>query len=161
MSSLQPSQQQHLHYSNHNSNQHPDAFYLPRPADDRIIEELFLALMQKRGSQNIPEQARRQMFAYPPDKKWTLVYQDRLSEWQSERKRRTKARQTIVGADGVPTLAGAAHEEGSPEWYVRKVMEDSLSAKDLSSLGVSLRTAPIRHVFSPLPLATPPPSTAQ
>ncbi len=123
---------------------HHDGFYLPRPADDRVLEEQFLALMHKRGSQNIPEQARRQMLAYPPAKKWTLIYQDRLAEWQAEQKRRTYARQTIIGADGMPTTLGRADEEGSPEWYVRKIMDDTISAKQLSSLGVSLRTQPIR-----------------
>ncbi|KAI9882939.1 MAG: hypothetical protein M1823_005310 [Watsoniomyces obsoletus] len=127
---------------------HHDGFYLPRPADDRVLEEQFLALMHKRGSQNIPEQARRQMLAYPPAKKWTLIYQDRLAEWQAEQKRRTYARQTIIGADGMPTTLGRADEDGSPEWYVRKIMEDTISAKQLSSLGVSLRTQPISWVKS-------------
>ena len=105
--------------------------------------------MQKRGSQNIPEQVRQQMKAYPPAKKWTLIYQDRLTEWQSEQKRRTFARQTIIGADGLPTALGRADEEYSPEWYVRKVMNDTITQKELSSLSVSLRTQPIRFVHPP------------
>jgi cytokinesis protein len=43
----------------------PDGFSLTKPTDDRVIEEQFLALMQKRGWHNLPEQARRQMQAYP------------------------------------------------------------------------------------------------
>lgn len=43
----------------------PDSFSLTKPTDDRVIEEQFLALMQKRGWHNLPEQARRQMQAYP------------------------------------------------------------------------------------------------
>lgn len=124
---------------------HNEGFSLQRPSDD-VIEQQFLALMQKRGSQNIPEQARRQMLAYPASKKWTLIYQDKLTEWQGEQKRRTHARQTIVGPDGHLTAMARADEEGSPEWYVKKVMDDSISAKQLSSLSVSLRTQPIRFV---------------
>lgn len=123
----------------------PDGFNLPRPADDRVIEEQFLALMQKRGWHNLPDQARRQMMAYPASKKWTLVYQDRLTEWQGEKKRRTTARHTGVYGQAMDMLANA-DEEGTPEWYVKKVMDNSITAKQLQSLSVSLRTQPIGWV---------------
>jgi cytokinesis protein len=117
----------------------PEGFNLPQPTDERIIEEQFFALMNKRGWQQLPEQARRQMMAYPASKKWTLIHQDKLTEWNSERKRRT----TIASADGYGSL-GTSFEEGSPEWFVRKVMDDSITAKQLGSLSVSLRTQPMR-----------------
>ena len=122
----------------------PDGFNLPRPNDDRIIEAQFVDLMHKRGWHNLPEQARRQMMAYPPAKKWTLVHQDKLTEWQGEQKRRQTARQTILSSDGTGSILSKSDEEGSPEWYVRRVMSDSITAKQLGSLSVSLRTQPIR-----------------
>lgn len=115
--------------------------YLSRPRDDRIVDQLFLDLMQKRGWQNLPEQAKRQMLSYPASKKWTLVHQDRLTELQGEQKRRQNARQTY-GHDN----PHRADEEGSPEWYVKKVMDDTITSKQLASLSVSLRTQPIRYV---------------
>jgi cytokinesis protein len=121
----------------------PQGFYLPRPDDDGVIEQQFIELMHKRGWQNLPEQARRQMLAYAPAKKWTLVHQDRLTEWQGEQKRKQHNRQTYGTADGGVGVIGRSDEEGSPEWYVRKVMEDSITAKQLGSLSVSLRTQPI------------------
>lgn len=125
----------------------PDGFNLPRPADDRVIEAQFIDLMHKRGWHNLPEQARRQMMAYPPAKKWTLVHQDKLTEWQGEQKRRQSARPlTVLGPDGTPNIVARSEEEGSPEWYVRKVMDDTITAKQLGSLSVSLRTQPIRSV---------------
>ena len=81
--------------------------------------------------------------AYPAAKKWTLVHQDKLTEWQGEQKRRQHARQTINGVDIYGALQ-RADEEGSPEWYVKKVLDDSINAKQLQSLSVSLRTQPIR-----------------
>lgn len=45
-----------------------DGFSLTRPDDDRITEHMFYELMQKRGWHNLPEQARRQMQAYPSSK---------------------------------------------------------------------------------------------
>ncbi|KAF7935426.1 uncharacterized protein EAE97_008333 [Botrytis byssoidea] len=123
----------------------PDGFKLNKPNDDRVIEEQFLSLMQKRGWHNLPDQARRQMMAYTPAKKWTLVHQDRLTEWQGEQKRRTNARQTGQYGSAMEMLLNA-EEEGTPEWFVRKVMDNSISAKQLQSLAVSLRTQPIGWV---------------
>lgn len=120
----------------------PEGFVLHRPTDDRIIEKEFLDLMLKRGWKSLPEQAKRQMEAYPISKKWTLVHQDRLAEWQAEQKRRHMARSTITSNDGVGIL-GRADEEGSPEWFVRKLLDNSISPKQLQSLSVSLRTQPI------------------
>ena len=130
----------------------PDGFHLPRPTDEHVIEAQFIALMHKRGWQNLPDQARRQMMAYPAAKKWTLVHQDKLTEWQGEQKRRQHARQTINGADGYGALQ-RADEEGSPEWYVKRVLDDSINAKQLQSLSVSLRTQPIRYVCHSLILS--------
>lgn len=121
----------------------PNDNYLTRPRDDRVVDQLFLELMQKRGWQNLPDQAKRQMLSYPASKKWTLVHQDRLTELQGEQKRRQNARQTH-GHEGMPGLLERADEEGSPEWYVKKVMDDTITSKQLASLSVSLRTQPIR-----------------
>ena len=123
----------------------PDSASLQRPSDDRIIEKEFMELMLKRGWKSMPEQARRQMEAYPISKKWTLVYQDRLAEWQGEQKRRAQARNTITNGDGLGLL-GRADEEGSPEWYVRRVLDGTVTTKQLQSLAVSLRTQPIGWV---------------
>ncbi|MCJ1226745.1 hypothetical protein MMC12_003398 [Toensbergia leucococca] len=122
----------------------PEGFTLPRPSDERVIEEQFEALMYKRGWQHLPEQARRQMQAYPASKKWTLIHQDKLTEWQGEQKRRTHARQTMASSDGSPAMLARADEEGSPEWYVKKVMNDSIDMQQLGSLIVILRTQPVK-----------------
>ncbi|QIX01463.1 hypothetical protein AMS68_006980 [Peltaster fructicola] len=126
----------------------PEGFHLQRPKDDRIIEREFLELMHKRGWKSLPEQARRQMEAYPINKKWTLVHQDRLSEWQGEQKRRTMARTTMQQQDGQlqGSIITRADEEGSPEWYVKKLLDNSITPKQIQSLAVSLRTQPINWV---------------
>lgn len=116
----------------------PKGFNLQQPTDERVINEQFIDLMNKRGWQQMPEQARQQMMNYPASKKWTMIHQDRLTEWNSEQKRRT----ILTSSDG--SILGIAFEEGSPEWFVRKVMDDSITAKQLGSLSVSLRTQPMR-----------------
>lgn len=151
-SSLSPSQASHReshrltklpHYNSSSTSVGHDG--LDKPTDDRVIEEMFLALMQKRGWHNLPDQARRQMMAYPAAKKWTLVHQDRLTEMQGEQKRRTTARQTGQYGNAMEMILNA-EEEGTPEWFVRKVMDNSITAKQLQSLAVSLRTQPIGWV---------------
>ncbi|KAK0716141.1 hypothetical protein B0H67DRAFT_582474 [Lasiosphaeris hirsuta] len=70
-----------------------DGFNLQRPDDNLVIEEMFGALMRKRGWTILPDQAVNQMLSYPPEKKWTLIYQDRLVEWLGQQ--RSLARQRM------------------------------------------------------------------
>jgi cytokinesis protein len=120
-------------------------FNLTKPTDDRVIEEQFLALMQKRGWHNLPEQAIRQMTAYPAAKKWTLVHQDRLTEWQTKQKQLALPQQVGQYGAAMGVLAGD-DEEGTPEWFVRRVIDNRITAKQLLALSVSLRTQPIGWV---------------
>ncbi|KAM7217852.1 cytokinesis protein sepA [Rhypophila decipiens] len=140
---------QHSHRDSHRLTkttggyQSTETFSFPKPDDDNVIEQMFLALMQKRGWHNLPDQAKRQMLAYPPVKKWTLIHNDRLTEWQGEQKRRQTAK---MGQYSSVDIAQSSDEEGSPEWYVRKVMDNSLDSKGLASLEVNLRTQQIGWV---------------
>ncbi|CAI6096329.1 unnamed protein product [Clonostachys chloroleuca] len=120
-----------------------DGFHFPKPDDDSVVDEMFLQLMQKRGWHNLPEQARRQMVAYPSQKKWMLLHQDRLTEWQGEQKRRQSARPNQYATPDITTYSD---EEGTPEFYVRRVMEDKLDSKGMGSLEVNLRTQQIGWV---------------
>jgi cytokinesis protein len=111
-----------------------------------VVEKEFLELMLKRGWKSLPEQARRQMEAYPISKKWTLVHQDRLAEWQGEQKRRMTHRPSGPSNNEGFAVYGRADEEGSPEWYVKKILDNTITQKQLQSLSVSLRTQPIAWV---------------
>jgi cytokinesis protein len=71
------------------------------------------------------------MLSYPAPKKWTLIQSDALQEYQHERKRAT------IGPEG---------DRSAPEWYVRRIVDGSISIKELGSLSVSLRTQPIGWV---------------
>ncbi|KAF3920359.1 hypothetical protein ABW20_dc0101868 [Dactylellina cionopaga] len=138
------------------------AFYLEKPKDERVIEQMFYDLMNRRDFKNLPEQAKRQMQAYPASKKWTLIYQDKLSEFEADRRRdaaKEKAQSMAVSAAGVVGVAAGvgglkwqdAVDEGSPQWYVRKLYSDCqgghpITAQQLQSLAVSLRTQPLLWV---------------
>lgn len=109
-----------------------DALSLERPKDDRAVEQMFHELMIKRGYMALPEPARQQMMAYPVSKKWIMVHQDKLADMQAEIKRRNAA--AVSGRE----------DEDSPEFYIKRIQDGSISAKQLGSLSVSLRTQPIR-----------------
>ncbi|KAF2688727.1 FH2-domain-containing protein [Lentithecium fluviatile CBS 122367] len=121
-----------------------NGFSIQRPPD-HVVEQEFMNLMVKRGWKSLPEQARRQMEAYKIDKKWTLVYQDKLAEFKHEEKKRQTHRTTYMGGAN-PDILARAEEDGSPEWYVKKVMDNSITIKQMSSLEISLRTQPIAWV---------------
>lgn len=120
-------------------------FSVQRPPD-HVVEKEFMNLMVKRGWKSLPEQARRQMEAYKIDKKWTLVYQDKLAEFKHDEKKRQTQRSTYVPGTSREDILVRAEEEGSPEWYVKKVMDNSITIKQMSSLEISLRTQPIAWV---------------
>ncbi|KAI5283384.1 hypothetical protein KEM54_002169, partial [Ascosphaera aggregata] len=140
------SPQPHIVYSSPPPVPNNQDAHFTRPKDDRVVDKMFYDLMVKRGWQNLPEQAKRQMLAYPASKKWTLVHQDRLTQWQGDQKRKHYTKQTFL-APGTSTI-DKAEEDGSPEWYVKRVLDDKITAKELQSLSVSLRTQPISWVKS-------------
>src|SRR5271169_4040089 len=93
---------------------------------------LFIQLIQtKRDFKNLPPQVIQQMLNYPAPKKWTLIQSDAMQEYQTERKRAT------IGPEG---------DRSAPEWYVRRIVDGSITIKELGSLSVSLRTQPIGWV---------------
>jgi cytokinesis protein len=104
-----------------------NGFSIQKPPD-HVVEQEFMNLMVKRGWKSLPEQARRQMEAYKIDKKWTLVYQDKLAEFKHEEKKRQTHRSTYMGGPN-PDILVRAEEDGSPEWYVKKVLDNSITIK--------------------------------
>jgi cytokinesis protein len=56
------------------------------------------------------------------DQKWAMVYNDEHLRWQTEK------------------------GEGTPEWYIKKFLNETITAKQASSLQVSLRTKELRWV---------------
>ena len=59
-------------------------FQLEKPKDENLIELMFDELMSKRDFQNFPDTARKQMMNWDIDKKWMLIHQDALAEYQNE-----------------------------------------------------------------------------
>lgn len=99
-------------------------FSLQRPSNPLEVERMFRELMDRRDFRSLPSQARQEMLNYSLDKKWMLVYQDALSEYNKQSKK-TKA---------------------SPEFYTRRLISKAITSEELENLWVSLRTEPIDWV---------------
>ncbi|CAG8599928.1 3863_t:CDS:10 [Ambispora gerdemannii] len=94
---------------------------VPKPSDEEI-EEIDL--------KKLSEAQRKQMVSIPTEKKWMLVKNDLLED---ERNR--------------PQI-GYSLDKSAPEYYLRKILDGSVTIKHIDSLSVSLRTAPITWVRS-------------
>ena len=88
-------------------------------------------MQTKRDFQSLPEKVIETMFQYDISKKWTLIYQDALTEFNNEQRRAKQPRDNNT----------------TPQWYVRKIMDNSISQKRLGDLWVCLRTEPINWVL--------------
>ncbi|KAI0695404.1 hypothetical protein C8T65DRAFT_698692, partial [Cerioporus squamosus] len=90
--------------------------------------------MRMRGLDDIPHLS--------IDQKWHIVYNDEQMRWGEERRREEQARrQTDSGQ------AAAPFSEGTPEWYIKKFMDRTITPKQASSLQVSLRSKEMRHAL--------------
>lgn len=135
--SLTPSDSLQSHYSHashmfhHNKGGHDD-FEFERPNDD-VVEALFEQVRLKRDLGSLP--------TLSVDQKWQIVYNDEQLRWKEERVREEAKRQTEVGS------SQSAFIKDSPEWYLKKFLDQTITPKQAASLLVSLRTGTVRLVF--------------
>ena len=117
-----------------------EEFYFPRPDNDEEIEALFREIKRSLDlGDNMPNMT--------IDQKWQMVYNAEHLRWSEERRRE---QQTKKQAE---TGQSAAFVEGSPEWYIQRFMDRTITPKQASSLEVSLRSNQLR---SPSPERSPP-----
>lgn len=127
---------QSLFYHNR-SNNHSESFHFPRPDTDEEIEVLFENVKRTRDLGELPD--------LPIEQKWHMVYNDEHIRWNEERQRDERSRQQ--SETGQP---GAIVPE-SPEWYLKKFLDKTITPKQAGSLLVSLRSNKIdwfRHFIS-------------
>lgn len=88
-------------------------------------------------SDEMRDQGNQALLNLERDKKWALVYNDRLAEWRETRER-FKSRSRAVNHGFRVTIA-----RNSPQWYIQRIMEGNISTSDMASLSVALRTCAI------------------
>lgn len=110
---------------------HPfEEFHFPRPQNPEEIEAMFGEIqtrLEVDGSRLGLEQ------------KWLLVYNDAQIRWKEERTRQEQQRKSAAQGSS----AQAVILKDSPEWYLKKFMDQTITAKHVGSLTVSLRTSPV------------------
>jgi cytokinesis protein len=110
---------------------HAEEFYFPRPDSDEEIEVLFQEIKRSLDlGDNLPNMT--------IDQKWAMVYNAEQLRWSEERKQTKKQAET-----GFP----APFVEGSPEWYIQRFMDRTITMKQASSLEVSLRSNQLRSTL--------------
>jgi cytokinesis protein len=115
----------HYHFPNLHRHGTMDDFNFPRPSDDTEIEALFENIVRTRDLENLPP--------LTIDQKWNMVESDERIRWREEKTREEQAKK-------VPEQSRTGMiEERSPEWYLRKFLDRSITPKDASGLLVSLR----------------------
>jgi cytokinesis protein len=110
-----------------------EAFYFPRPETDAEIEAMFENVKRTRDFPDMPHDL-------TVDQKWHLVYNDEHIRWDKEKQKEIQSkRQKETGQ-----LTGVIQD--SPEWYLKKFVDKTITARQVQSLGVSLRSNEMRYV---------------
>ena len=123
------SHQSHLSQFYHRHH-HSENFQFPRPETDDEIELLFENVKRTRDITMLPNLSVEQ--------KWTMVYNDVQIRWKEERQREEQSRkQNETGQSGILTE--------SPEWYIKRFLDKTITAKQAGSLLVSLRSKELRY----------------
>jgi len=116
----------HLHFHRHHR-QNSESFHFPRP-NDAEIEILFEKVKQTRGDP-------KGLDKFTIDQKWELVKNDEQIRWTEQR---------IGEQTRKPHETGQALLPQSPEWFIQKFMNRTISPKQASDLLVCLRSKEVR-----------------
>ncbi|KAJ7938156.1 armadillo-type protein [Mycena leptocephala] len=114
-----------LHFHLH---RHPngDDFSFPRPETDEEIEALSENVKRTRDLGDLPD--------LPIEQKWNLFYNDCPVRWKEDKAREDQARKQVDSGQPAPIM----HD--SPEWFIRKFLDKTITPKQAGSLLVSLRS---------------------
>lgn len=101
-----------------------EEFHFPRPKTSRDIESMFDEVQATRNISNL-----KQLNDLSIEHKWLMVYNDELERWREEKRRMTE---------------GNRQAKDSPEWFLKKFMDQTIQPRQIASLAVSLRTMPVQ-----------------
>lgn len=121
-------------------------FHFARPSTDEAVEALFDQLVPKLAA---TAKMQADLRALDIEKKWIMVYNDALSKWKAARDKITQkyvdsrmpAAASTSGDGGKATVGRKSWGKNeSPEWYIGKFMDGSVTPAQVASLSVCLRT---------------------
>ena len=109
-----------------------DAFSFPRPETDAEIEALFENVKRTRDFPDLPRDL-------TVEQKWHMVYNDEHIRWGKEKQKEQQSRRQKDSGQSTSVMPD------SPEWYLKKFVDKTITAKQVQSLGVSLRSNEMRY----------------
>lgn len=116
----------HLSHFFHKPHSTQEEFILPRPERDEEVEALFKHVSMTRDLPPVNNLTIEQ--------KWQLVYGAEHLRWQEEKNREEHARK-----QGDSSALGSLGE-GTPDYYIRKFLDNTITPKQASSVWVSLKS---------------------
>ena len=116
-----------FYHRHHNS----EIFQFPRPETEEEIDLLFENVKRTRDVSVLPNLS--------VDQKWSMVYNDMQIRWKDEKQREEQSRKQNEAGQ-----SGAILTE-SPEWYIKRFLDKTVTAKQAGSLLVSLRSKELRY----------------
>ncbi|KAG8817543.1 hypothetical protein FRC18_000457 [Serendipita sp. 400] len=122
----------HSYYSATGSTTGPSGeFHLERPDNPQEIDFMFERVKAER---DLADTGNMTM-----DQKWGIVLAHEQDRWNSQKRKEATMRKTAGTGPSAPTV----YTKDTPEWYLKKFMDQTITAKHVGSLTVSLRTLPI------------------
>ncbi|KAG8813865.1 hypothetical protein FRC17_001400, partial [Serendipita sp. 399] len=106
-------------------------FHLERPDNPQEIDYMFERVKAER---DLADTGSMTM-----DQKWGIVLAHEHDRWTQQKRKEAQLRKAAVVGSGAPTV----YTKDTPEWYLKKFMDQTITAKHVGSLTVSLRTLPI------------------
>ena len=139
-------------------NQPSEEFHFPRPQDAEV-EDLFRHLLEDRdldaSHSQVPSISSRNSVAsisqsnvakttasLPMETKWQMVESDARARWDQAKELRRKEEE-ILRSGKAKKGTGNVHAKNSPEWFLKKVLNGTLTTQHLATLNISLRTLPL------------------
>lgn len=137
-------------------------FHFARPADPAEIDALFDELLPRIGTSSAAAVGAAR--SLDVNKKWTLIYNDAFMRWKNAREKLTHRPVDAKSAPAVGTSrtgpaehvssprigTGSAGDRNSarpswgknesPEWYIGRFMDGTITQQQVASLSVCLRT---------------------
>jgi cytokinesis protein len=117
-----------------------ETFIFERPTDDSQIEALYENLLQNREIKDLNH--------VDIDHKWMMVFSAEQLRWQQEREaRRASEREARRnGNDNGVDAVAAANIDNTPEFFMKKFLDKTITVKQAQSLEVSLRSGEVTCV---------------
>lgn len=128
------SHQSHLSHFYHRHGDRDEDFQFPRPENDEEIEAMFENVRQARGLGELPGMS--------IDRKWIMVYSDAQMRWKESKKEEEQVRKQDNNGPQSQQLLPE-----TPEWFIKKFLDRTITADQASGLLVCLRNKEVRCVF--------------